>query len=76
LQPLWWDRQAILLKSEDITFYGLADVLHGLLLGFSLADATGQAGAFNYPIAVFAGIEDDLTHGKDLTRILARGSYI
>lgn len=25
VKPLWWDRQAIFLKSEDVTFDGLAD---------------------------------------------------
>jgi hypothetical protein len=35
----------------------LADILHGFRLGFSLANATRQAGAFGYPVAVFAFIE-------------------
>jgi hypothetical protein len=51
-------------------------MLHCLFLGFSLAYATGQARAFRNPIAVFAGIEDDLSHIKYLTPIFARDSYI
>ena len=76
IKALWWDRQAIILKSKDVAFNGLADVLHCFFLGFSLTYATGQAGAFHNPIAVFAGIENGLSHVNYLMPILPRGSNI
>ena len=63
-------------KGEDIALDGFTDVLHCLLFVFSLADATGQTGTLYNPIAVFAGIEDDLSHKKYLTAILTLDSHI
>jgi hypothetical protein len=63
-------------KGEDITFYGLAYVLYRIFLGFSLTDATGQAGAFSNPITVLTGIKNHPSHEKYLAEILARYSHV
>jgi len=56
IEPLRWYGQTILPKCQDITLNGFTDVLHGIFFGFSLANASWQAGAFRDPVAIFTGI--------------------
>jgi hypothetical protein len=52
----------ILFEYFNVKLYGVFDVLNSGFPGFSLTDTTGQARTFGNPIAVFAGVNDDLAH--------------
>lgn len=54
--------EAVNLESRYISFDGFTDVGDGLVFRFSLTDAAREAGALDDLIAVFAGIEDNLSH--------------
>lgn len=54
--------QTVALKCQHIAVDRFANIFHRVVLGFSLAYATGQAGALNNPKTIFARIEHDLTH--------------
>jgi hypothetical protein len=52
----------VLLDCGDITPNGFLDILDGFFPCLTLADATGEAGALHYPIAVFPWIDNNLSH--------------
>lgn len=60
---LRWHRQPVVLKSEHVAFDGFADVRDGGLATLALRDAAREAGALGHPEAVFAGINNHLSHG-------------
>src|SRR6266849_1763205 len=66
LRYLRWPYQAKVLKCENVSFYRFANVFDGAFLGVTLTDAAWQAGALGYPKTVLAGIEDHLSHKRDL----------
>ena len=63
IEPLGGNWQTIVFQCQDVALYGFANVLHCVFLTFSLADATGQTGAFCHPVTVFTRIKDYLSHG-------------
>jgi hypothetical protein len=59
---LLWHRKAIILKGEHETINRFTDVRDGGLPAFALRNATWKAGTLRYPKAVFAGINEYLSH--------------
>src|SRR6266852_6959979 len=50
--------EPIFMQCENITFYGFANILNGVLFCFSLADTSGKPRTFCDPVANLTGIED------------------
>jgi len=53
----------LLLKSEHVAFDRFLDVTDRIFTGEALRQASGQARTFCDPVAIFAGIYHDLSHG-------------
>lgn len=54
--------QMIFFKYLNIKLYCILDKQRSRLPDFPPTDTTGQAGAFGNPVAIFAGVDDDLAH--------------
>ncbi len=63
---LLWQRQAVVLKGENIALDGLSDVGNGDLSALALGYTTRKARALGHPEAVFARIDDDLSHKAEV----------
>ena len=53
----------VLFEGGHVPADGFLDIDEGLLFGLALGDASGKAGTFGHPEAVFTGINNHLTHG-------------
>ncbi len=56
------NRYSVCCQYELVSFDSFPDVRQGFLPGPPLADAAGEARAFRDPIAIFAGVEQRLSH--------------
>ena len=62
IKVFFGDRQSMFLKRNNVSFNCLFDIGDSFLLRFSLTDATEQARAFSSPIAIFAWVNNHLSH--------------
>ncbi len=57
-----WHWQTVILQSEDVTFNRFPDIGDCCLPAFALRDAAWKTRALRYPKAIFAGINNHLSH--------------
>src|SRR5216683_134345 len=68
--------EPIFMQCENITFYGFANILNGVLFCFSLADTSGKPRTFCDPVANLTGIEDYPSHRISSRESLPRASHV
>src|ERR1017187_4683637 len=62
-QLVLWHGQAVFPQDSNVTFNRLLNVPDRFLTRGALGDATGQTRALRYPVAVLAGMNQNLSHG-------------
>lgn len=69
IKPPFRNPDTIILERKDVALNGLTDVANCSLAGFSLRNATRQAGALRNPETILAKINDCLAHGLDAANV-------
>ena len=62
LEMLFRNGDAIILQSGNVPFDRFFDIDKGFLPGLSLADAAGKTLNLCYPVAIFSGSKNHLSH--------------